>query len=277
MVKFFAASAFVKVSQTHHSYQFQSSGCGDIASSLIGEEISKIILATNLQRFTHRLQTEWLPAFCADPKRQFSLSGFKESSVSVTDFDAGNFLKALDSGLVYDAGGGRYHCARSNAQEQIFWEGLKSVHPRPLTLWLEPVITIATMARLRFDFGWTAEVLGMQSKDWAFDFAVYRSATDKNERIAGEVKKSKAEIDELVLHLRAYGHTGATAPLSAHSKHINSFKKWTALLRCRAPLFWAVGPGDYTRIFEVQYGPDGTAVFSDVDAGMLCAPEFEKL
>jgi len=117
----------------------------------------------------------------------------------------------------------------------------------------------------------------MQSKDWAFDFAVYRSATDKNERIAGEVKISNADVDELVLHLRAYGQTGATAPLSALSKHINSFKKWTALLQRRAPLFWAVGPGDYTRVFDVQYGPAGTAVFSDVDSSLLCAPEFEKI
>jgi hypothetical protein len=226
-------------------------------------------LTTDLQRFTKRLQAEWLPAFCADPKRQFSPSGFRESSITITDVDAGNFLRALDSGLVYDAGGGRYHCARSNAQEQIFWEGLKSIQPRPLTLWIEPVITIATMARLRFDFGCPAEVLGMQSKDWAFDFVVYHSATDKSERIAGEVKKSRAEIDELVLQLRAYGNTGATAALSAHPKHINSFKKWTALLNCRAPLFWAVGPGNYTRSFEVQYGAEGTAVFSDVDSGML--------
>ena len=233
-------------------------------------------MANNLQLFTERLQAEWLPTFCTDPDRQFSLSGFKDSSIKITDFDAGNFLRALDSGLVHDTGGGRYHCARSNAQEQIFWEGLKSVQPRPLTLWIEPVITIATMARLRFDFGWPAEVLGMQSKDWAFDFAVYRSATDKNELIAGEVKKSKSEIDELVLQLRAYGQTGATVPLSALPKHVNSFKKWTALLRCRVPLFWAVGPGDYTRVFDVQYGPAGTAVFSDVDADLLCAPQFEK-
>jgi len=231
-------------------------------------------LLTNLQRFTNRLHAEWLPAFCADPKRQFSLSGFRASSITITEVDAGNFLRALESGLVYDAGGGRYHCARSNAQEQIFWEGLKSIQPRPLTLWVEPVITIATMARLRFDFGWPTEVLGMQSKDWAFDFAVYRSATDMNERIAGEVKTSSAEIDELVLHLRVYGKTGATVPLSKQPKHINSFKKWTALLRCRAPLFWAVGPGDYTRIFEVQYGPEGTAVFSDVDSDLLYVQEF---
>lgn len=244
---------------------------------MLGGINKETILVTDLQLFTKRLQAEWLPTFCSDRKRQFSPSGFKESSVSVTDFDAGNFLKAIDSGLVYDAGGGRYHCARSNAQEQIFWEGWKSTKPRSLTLWVEPVITIATMARLRFDFGWPAEVLGMQSKDGAFDFAVYRSATAEIERIAGEVKKSKAEIDELVFQLRAYGQTGATAPSSALPKHINSFKKWTALLRCRAPLFWAVGPGDYTRVLDVQYSPAGTAVFSDVDADLLCAPEFEKL
>jgi hypothetical protein len=233
-------------------------------------------LTTDLQIFTERLQNEWLPAFCADPKRQFSTSGFRESSIRITEFDARNFLRAIESGLVYDSGGGRYRCARSNAFEQIFWEGAKSIQPRPITLWVEPVITIATMGRLSFDFGWPAEVLGMQSKDWAFDFAVYHSAVDTNERIAGEVKKTAAEIDELVLHLRAYGETGATAPLSNHPKHINSFKKWVALLRCRAPLFWAVGPGDYTRIFEVQYGAKGTAVLSDVSFNLLSSVKAES-
>lgn len=234
-------------------------------------------MTTALQLFNKLLQDEWLPTFCTDPKRQFSPSGFRESSINITDFDARNFLRAIESGLVFDSGGGRYRCARSNAFEQIFWEGAKSMHPRPITLWVEPVITIATIARLSFDFGWPAQVLGMQSKDWAFDFVVYHSAADTNERIAGEVKKTIAEIDELVLHLRAYGEAGATAPISQHPKHINSFKKWAALLRCRALLFWAVGPGDYTRIFEVQYGPNGTAVFSDVSFGLLSASQVKGI
>lgn len=225
----------------------------------------------DLHLFTKRLYEEWLPAFCNDPGRNHSLSGFKELSIKITNFDAGNFLRAINGGLVNDSGGGRYRCAKSSAFEQLFWTGSKSRKPRPITLWVEPVVTIATIARLSLDFGWPTELLGMQSKGGAFDFAVFGSGPGTGEIVAGEVKKTKAELDEMVLHLLAYSRAGATMPSSGHAKSINSFRKWVALLTCRAPLFWAVGPGDYTHLFEVRYGHEGTAMFTEVGLDMLSA------
>lgn len=228
-------------------------------------------LGIEIDRFTKRLLDELLPSFCQDPKRNFAVSGFKKESIKVAEVDARNFLRAIECGLVNDSGGGRYRCTQSKAFEQIFWEGGKLIHPRPITLWVEPIITIATIARLGLDFGWPAEVLGMQSKDGAFDFVVYGSGNMTGERIAGEVKKSRSELDELMLQLVAYGQAGATTPFSDHPKSINTFRKWAALLKCRAPLFWAVGPDDYTRPFQIEYGNDGTAIFAEVGIEQVSA------
>lgn len=226
---------------------------------------------TDLDHFVERLHGEWLPAFCNDPKRNHSPYRFQELSVSLTDFDAGNFLRAIDSGLVVDSGGGRYRCPKSRAFEQLFWTGSKCIQPRPLTLWIEPIITIATIARLGLDFGCPPELLGMQSKDGAFDFAVYGSGINASERIAGEVKKTNTELDELVLHLISYGQEGAVSPTTEHPKRINSFRKWRALLTRQPPLFWAVGPGGYSRLFEVRYSHKGTATFTEVGLDTLSA------
>lgn len=218
-------------------------------------------MQTELERFTRQLHDVWLPAFCSDEKRKFDPVGFKDASIRLAEFDASNFLRAIKSGLVRDRGGGRYQSKRSSAQEQIFWEGLKSVEPRPLTLWLEPVITMGTIARLSLDFGWPPDVLGMQSKDWAFDFVVYESPSSKKKHVSGEVKTTAIQCDNLIADLHAYGKTGASEPLSGHLRHKNSFKKWQSLLNGRAKLLWVVGPDNYTHLFEVQYGPDKKAHF----------------
>lgn len=218
-------------------------------------------MPTELENFTNQLHALWLPSFCLDEKRKFDPAGFKNASIILSEFDAGNFLRAIDSGLVRDTGGGRFQCLRSSAQEQIFWEGLKSVEPRPLTLWLEPVITMGTIARLSLDFGWPLEVLGMQSKDWAFDFVVYQSPTSTKEHISGEVKTTAVQCDNLIADLQTYGQTGVNESLSEHPRHKNSFKKWQSLLKSRVNLLWVVGPDNYTHLFEVQYGPEKTANF----------------
>ena len=218
-------------------------------------------MLTELENFTNQLHAVWLPSFCLDQKRKFDPAGFKNASIILSEFDASNFLRAINSGLVRDTSGGRYQCLKSSAQEQIFWEGLKSVVPRPLTLWLEPVITMGTIARLGLDFGWPPEVLGMQSKDWAFDFVVYQSPISTKEHIFGEVKTTAVHCDNLIADLQTYGQAGANEPLSEHPKHKNSFKKWQSLLKSRVNLLWVVGPDDYTHLFEVQYGPEKTATF----------------
>ena len=88
--------------------------------------------------------------------------------------------------------GGFFLAPLSKAREQIFWTGSKNVDPRPLTLWIEPIITIGALAKLHVLYGWPAEKLGTQSKTWAFDLVGY-GANKNDELLACEVKKSKAK------------------------------------------------------------------------------------
>ncbi len=228
-------------------------------------------MSSGIEEFNKRLINSWVKEFCNDGKRQYTEYQFKTESIKISEFDASNFLRALDKGIVKNSADGRFRCERSGTFEQIFWTGLKSVSPRPLTLWIEPVITIGTMARLGLDYHWLSRTLCMQTKGWAFDFAVFREKDDKNEYIAGEVKKSEKEIDGLVNDLIGFARLGVVDGSGLSSKKVNSFKKWNALQKRRVPLFWAVGPNDYTRLFSVKYFADNTAILDEVQLTCLTA------
>ena len=214
---------------------------------------------------------EWLPSFCSDESRNYDIKGFRDESIKVSEFDAENFITALDGGLVSDSGGGRFRCPRSYAFEQIFWTGRKTIVPQPLTLWIEPVITIGTVSRLKNNYNWPKLLICMQSKDWAFDFATFDSPSSEREYIAGEVKKSKKEIDHLIRDLLDFSSAGVTDLTQAASKKRNSCKKWLALQSRKAPYFWAVGPDDYTKLFKVDYYGEGSATFSETELSELSA------
>ena len=133
--------------------------------------------------FWRRLNEEWLPAFCNDPNRCYSTEAFNVGSKIVTELDARDFLRAMDHKVVSFDSGGRFRMPQSKTHEVIFWEHSTLVTPRPITLWLEPVITIAAVARLHLDYGWPIECLGMQSEDSAFDVTAFKSDDLKNEYI----------------------------------------------------------------------------------------------
>jgi len=134
-----------------------------------------------LKPFAARLRNEWLPSYCSDAKRRYEIAGYKESSNKVTSVDAQDFMWALDNGLLEDGGGGRYRLPMSKATVVIFWEGQRAKSPRTITLSMEPVITIASVARLCRDYGWPRACLGMESIKWEFDFTAFRSETSASE------------------------------------------------------------------------------------------------
>jgi hypothetical protein len=146
---------------------------------------------------------------------------------------------------------------QSKTHEVIFWEHSASIVPRPITLWLEPIITIAAMARLHLDYGWPIECLGMQSKDSAFDPMAFKLPDFENEHIAGEVKDSARKLDRLLEHMNqccAEDDSECSAPKIRKNAH----RKIAGLKRCRAPIFWALGPGGDSRVLNVSYGNDGS-------------------
>lgn len=204
--------------------------------------------------FKARILNDLLPAFCNDSARNYDISGFRPDFSAVHELDASNFLRAFDAGLV-QADGNMYRAPRSYAREQLFWEGAIDQSPRLITLWIEPIITIATLARLHFDFDWPSELLGTQTSDWAFDVAVYHPDDLANEYVACEVKKSSKELASLIRMMKDFGASPNRE--FANSKEKNAYKKVVGLRARRAPIFWAVGPGNDNVVFKVTYAEDG--------------------
>lgn len=206
-----------------------------------------------VSHFRKRLLSEWLPAFCNDPARGYGTAGFREDSIRIGPIDAANFLRAIEGGLVEDVGGGRYRCAQSKALEQLFWEHDARKFPRPVTLWLEPIISIATLARLHYDLGWPEGRLGMQTQDLAFDLAAYGSEEISRSLVVCEVKKSRAEIDHLIADLQHHSSVQPSRAISHSARHVNSFRKWESLRREQPAYLWVVGPEDYSSVFNLSH------------------------
>jgi hypothetical protein len=221
-----------------------------------------------LKAFRNRLCAEWLSAFVG-PRPELSPEGFVKDSIRLSGYDASNFMRAMDSGVVHDLEGGHYRCARSAASEQLFWEGLRTSQPRRLTLWIEPVITIATMGRLHLDYLWPAACLCMQPKSWALDFAAFPSADAPSARIAGEVKKSIRELDRMMAYIKDFAVRGEREQPAGPAPAINAFRKWRALRKDCPPLFWAVGPDNETRLFAMEYIGEDKAALHETDLERL--------
>lgn len=204
-----------------------------------------------IEKFTQRLYDDWLPSFCGAPHRNYSSAGFKESSIKkLREYDAHWFMRAVDSQLVRESDG-FFMAPRSMAKEQIFWQGAKNKNPRPVTLWVEPVITIGALARLNEQYGWPASNLGAQSKTWAFDLVCYETSS-AGELICCEVKKQPAEISELL----KYMHAHSTEPVQEHeptdAKERNAYRKVQGIRSSWPSYFWALGPSGKGQAFQVQ-------------------------
>lgn len=206
-------------------------------------------------QFDSVLHNELIPHFCSDTLRDCDLAGFRDNGLRVADVDARDFMRAWKGGLIEHQGRGRYRAPKNAAAEQFFWSGPKQSKPRTFTLWHEPIITVAALARLHWDFGWPVSLIGTQSSDGAFDLVAFNRDSD-SEHIAGEVKKTAGELDALVRGMQEFGsNPNMSVPPSGKSR--NAYKKVAGLRARRAPIFWAIGPGGYTAVFRVEYGAEG--------------------
>jgi len=204
----------------------------------------------SLSQFEARLFESWLPSFCEAPHRSYPSDGFRRESISkLSEHDAYWFIKAIDLNLVTEADG-FFVAPLSKAKEQIFWQGLKSIEPRPITLWIEPIITIGALAKLYEIHDWPSEKLGTQSKTWAFDLVGYGKDSD-DEILACEVKKSIKETDVLIELMKGYA-ADASIGEPHGGKERNAYKKVTGIRRTWPSIFWALGPTDYSRVYEVD-------------------------
>ena len=224
------------------------------------------------QIFKDRIVGELLPIYCNDPSRGLGCEGFKANWKKVTDVDAADFLLALDAGLIRHLGGGLYRAPRSRASEIFFWAGLKSVSPRPVTLWVEPIITVAVLSRLHFKWGWPRDLLGTQSAKWEFDVTAYLATDLSIEYVACEVKKTVAELDQLVELMQRFAADSSAYEAGKAAKEKNAFNKLKGLKERRASIFWAVGPGGANRVFRVTYADGGLVTFRPASVDALRYP-----
>lgn len=230
-------------------------------------------MTTTFQAFRDRIMGDLLPAFCDDPSRGWGREGFREDWKKVTEKDAADFLLALDAGLIEHQGRGLYRAPKSLAGELFFWEGNKSVSPRRLTLWVEPIITVAVLSRLHFKWGWPKELIGTQSRKWEFDVTAYRSFDPDNEYVACEVKKTVAELDQMVALMQRFSTDPDAGDTLKSSKEVNAFRKLKGLQARRASIFWAVGPNEANKIFRMTYTDAGALIFKPASEDALTYPD----
>jgi hypothetical protein len=206
--------------------------------------------------FSVRFLEEWLPKYCG-PRLGRTPDGFRRETLSrLTEHDAYWFLRALEDGVVVEADG-FFRAPRSGAREQLISTGSKTASPRPLTLWLEPIVTVGALGRLHGEFGWPADRMGMQTDSYAFDFVCY-DQTGASVEIAGEVKNSRADIDALLRLVSAFGREASLEiePPSTRPQEHNAYKKVLGLRRDWPDLFWTIGPGGDGTLNRVVRAPD---------------------
>ena len=220
--------------------------------------------------FEARILSHLVPEFCEDSSRAWGCEGFVNNCAAVSDVDARDFLAGLGAGVVEHVGRGQYLAPRSCAKEQFFNSGLKTVSPRPFTLAIESVITVATLYRMHNALRWPRVLLGAQSKGWEFDIVAHLPNELEREHIACEVKKTEAELDVLLGSMRHFAQRDDLIPKNRAER--NAFKKVQGLRSRRASLFWAVGPSQTSAAFRVRYGSRGAVSLDEVSLQELEYP-----
>lgn len=220
--------------------------------------------------FESILYQRLIPEFCEDPNRGCDIAHFVRESNRLGERDARDFVEAWNAGLIEHQGRGLYRATNSAASEQFFWEGRKIQSPRSYTLWMEPVITVAALWRLHHTHKWPKHLIGTQSLDWAFDLVAMLPA-EPSEYIAGEVKKTSREINHLIELMQHFACT-PDAPTPSSGKLRNAYKKVAALRARKAPIFWAIGPEMFSKVFRVTYHVGGIVDLAPVDDRVLRFP-----
>jgi hypothetical protein len=220
-----------------------------------------------LETFRRRVVQEWLPVYCADPKKQYSPEGFKPGSLTISAMDARDCMRAIDGGVVQPVAQGMYRAARGTATEPLFWEGSRKTTPRPITFWVEPAITFAALARLHFDHAWPLDLLANQPRTWAFDLAAHDRRDPSTYRVLGEIKKSVREAERLERDLLS-----GCSDSSGKNMLPNSKKKWAALVQSKPSILWIVGPSGHSKVYCCHFSAEGQVSLAETTSDALNYP-----
>lgn len=225
-------------------------------------------MSSGLLEFEHLLHDTLIPDWVSATDRSMEISSYSGSKTPLSEYDASAFMRAWRLGMIHHYERGRYRFRKNGSIEQFFSSGPKAQSPRTYSLWLEPIIQVGSLARLHLDLGWPEDRIGTQSNDGAFDVIAFRTARNR-EIIAGEVKKTKSEATRLVELMSDFGSDPDAEEPKAGSRR-NAFKKVAALRERRPPIFWAIGPDQFSKVYEVRYFSRGQIELEPTDeSGLL--------
>ena len=177
-------------------------------------------------------------------------------------------MRAIDKRLV-EHEAGVFLSPMSMAKEQIFWTGSKAVEPRPLSLWLEPVITIGALAFLHEKFSWPETNLGLQSKRrWSFDLVGYTNDLER-EPLLCEVKKTDAEIEVLIEYMRCYCTRAPDSTEPSNKIRQNAYRKVQDIRIAWPEYVWVLGPAGKGAVFQIDR-TDETELFEMTSVDESC-------
>lgn len=227
-------------------------------------------MSSTTESFHTVLYEHLIPDFCSRASRNMTPASFDKKSIKLSKTDMDDFVRSWNANILMSLGEGLYRGHKSGASEQFFWSGRKNKTPRTYTLSIEPIITVAALARLHLDYGWPANLIGTQSSDgWAFDAIAYLNEKDLIETIACEVKKTTNEVDTLISAMKSFAQNPDRAENGLKGASLNAFRKLQALRLRKPKIFWALGPNRYETIFKPSYYPDGTIDLVAVSADQL--------
>jgi hypothetical protein len=196
-----------------------------------------------------RLLTDWLPSFCR--KYGFDPNGYTHAHGTFREAEAVSMLRGLDVGVV-SFGEGAQLGWPGPVPLPLFWEGWKTIEPRPIWLAHEVIVVAAAAADLHLDYGWPKEQMQVEVSEEAFDLGVFDDLSGERLVIAAEAKSSEHLLTKLVNQVRACGQIGEH-PERVHTlgTHINGHRKYAGLVRENPPYFWAIAP-ECRWVFKVE-------------------------
>jgi hypothetical protein len=151
---------------------------------------------------------------------------------------------------------------RRGAGPRSSFSGQAQRTSRPFSLRVEPIVTVAGLTRLHFEYGWPSEFLGTQPPGWAFDLVAYNPLDLVKEHVACEVKKSTSKLDQLVRLMQQFVANNVQSDASMSGPEKNAFPKLKALRERKVPVFWALGPGGAGYVFRMVYSEGGLVTFN---------------
>src|ERR1700730_17409336 len=121
--------------------------------------------------------------------------------------------------------------------------------------------------------GMAKRAISTQSRKCEFDVTAYRSSDPDNEYVACEVKKTVAELDQMVALMQRFSADPDTGDTLKSSREVNAFRKLKGLHARRASIFWAVGPNEANKIFRMTYTDAGEVIFNPASEDALTYPD----